>query len=314
MRLSTYLRQRCRLAFTLLELLVVMAMIAVLVGLLLPAVQKVREAASRIKCANNLKQVALACHTYHDTWGNLPTNTLYGPATDPNAPNWSFLARLLLHIEQKNLYDQAKIPINTIAQSREQIGYQIQTFLCPSDPVSNQGPRDGDQCVGGVLAGLTNIKGVTGANWGWWPGTDPQWVNPDRSGNYNGMRQGDGIFWDQFIYLGEKPTVRLTDITDGTSNTFLLGEALASRCEENNWAHAFDAVATCALDPNVTRADGTAYEPDEWWNTMGFSSLHPGGLQFACADGSVRFINTSIPRAVYRALATRAGGEVAPPP
>jgi prepilin-type N-terminal cleavage/methylation domain-containing protein len=321
MRSSTCFRQRCRLAFTLIELLVVIAIIAVLIGLLVPAVQKVREAGNRIQCANNLKQVALACHHYHDSWGNLPTSTLYQPATEPNAPNWSFLARLLPHVEQNTLYAQANIPTNTIAQSQVQIAYQINTFLCPSDPISNQGPRGGDQCVGGVPAGLTNIKGVTGANWGggpvgsptWW-GTDPQWVNPDRSGNYNGIRHGDGIFWDQFIYLGEKPRIRITDITDGTSSTFLLGEALASQCEENNWAHAFDALATCALDPNVTRADGSLYDPEDWHNTLGFSSLHPGGLQFACADGAVHFIQKDIPRAIYRALATRAGGEVAPPP
>src|SRR5262249_17295376 len=133
----------------------------------------------------------------------------------------------------------------------------------------------------------------------------------DQRGNYDGIAHGDGIFWNQRIFLGEHPTVRLADIADGTSNTFLLGEVLASQCEENNWAHAFDALATCALDPNATRADGSAYDPEDVFNTLGFSSLHPGGLQFALADGSVRFIKKDIPRAVYRALATRAGGEVA---
>jgi prepilin-type N-terminal cleavage/methylation domain-containing protein/prepilin-type processing-associated H-X9-DG protein len=311
-------RQRSRPAFTLIELLVVIAIIAILIGLLLPAVQKVREAASRIKCANNLKQVALACHNYHDTEGKFPTCTLYTPATDPTGADWSFLARLLPYVEQNNLYIQANIPTSSIVQSQSPIAQQISTFLCPSDPVSNEGPRGGDRCVGYVPAGLTNIKGVTGDNWGggpvgsatWW-GTDPQWVNPDSSGNYNGMRHGDGIFCDQFLFKGEKRTVRMADITDGTSNTFLLGEALASRCEENNWAHAFDVLATCAIDPNATRADGTYYDPDNWPNTMGFSSLHPGGVQFAFADGSVHFIGNDIPRLIYRALSTRAGGEVA---
>jgi len=206
-------------------------------------------------------------------------------------------------------------------QSQAWIQVPVKTFLCPSDPVSDQGPRGGDLCVGGVPAALTNIKGVSGDNWGggpvgspaWW-GTNPLWVNPDQSGNYNGMRHGDGIFWDQFLFKGERPTVRIADVTDGTSNTFLLGEALASQCNENNWAHAFDAVATCAIDPNPAEVDGLAYDPEDKWNTLGFSSLHPGGLQFAFADGSVHFIGNDIQRAVYRALATRAGGEVAPLP
>jgi prepilin-type N-terminal cleavage/methylation domain-containing protein len=313
---SGLLRQRCGAAFTLIELLVVIAIIAVLIGLLLPAVQKVREAGNRTRCANNLKQVAMACHNYHDALGSFPTNTLYNAAGDQNAPNWSFLARLLPYMEQNNLYGQAKIPTNTIAQSQDWIGLQLNTFLCPSDPISNQGPRGGDQCVGGVPAGLTNIKGVTGANWGggpvgspnWW-GTDPQWVNPDARGNYDGMGHGDGIFWDQRVFLGQRPTIRIPDIADGTSNTLMLGEVLAAQCEENNWAHAFDAVATCALDPNVRRADGSAYDPEDVPNTLGFGSSHPGGLQFALADGSVRFLNKDIPRLIYRALATRAGGE-----
>jgi prepilin-type N-terminal cleavage/methylation domain-containing protein len=92
-------RQRRR-GFTLIELLVVVAIIAVLIGLLVPAVQRVREAANRIQCANNLKQVALACHTYSDAFGKLPTSTLFNVAEDENAPNWSFLARLLPHLEQ----------------------------------------------------------------------------------------------------------------------------------------------------------------------------------------------------------------------
>jgi prepilin-type N-terminal cleavage/methylation domain-containing protein len=312
-----HVRWSRRRAFTLIELLVVIAIIAILIGLLLPAVQKVREAANRMACANNLKQVALACHSYHNAFAKFPPNTIYNAAQDANAPNWSFLARLLPYLEQNTLYDQARIPTNTIAQSRAAIANQVAVFLCPSDPVTSQGPSALDPCDGYLLAGVTNFKGVTGANWGggpvgspnWW-GTDPQWVNPDSGGNYSGIDRGDGIFWLQISFVGDARTVRLTDISDGASNTFLLGESLASRNLDNIWCHALDAVATCAIDPNAKRADGTAYDPDDWANVYGFSSLHPGGLQFALADGSVRFVSNSIPRSVYRAAATRAGGEV----
>jgi prepilin-type N-terminal cleavage/methylation domain-containing protein/prepilin-type processing-associated H-X9-DG protein len=314
-------RHRRRRAFTLIELLVVIAIIALLIGLLLPAVQKVREAAARTQCQNNLKQVALACHGYHDANKRFPSSTLANADEDEKAANWSFLARLLPYLDQDNLYRQTNNCTSTIAQCAALIPTRIDVFLCPSDPVSNQGPSRLDPCDGYLLAGVTNLKGVTGANWGggpvgspnWW-GTDPQWVNPDRAGNYLGIDYGDGIFWVQNTFAGDRRTVKILDITDGLSNTFLLGEALAARNNDNIWCHALDAVATCAIDPNGRRADGTDYDPDDWSNVYGFSSLHPGGLQFAYADGSVRFVSNSIPRAVYRALATRAGGEVVSPP
>jgi prepilin-type N-terminal cleavage/methylation domain-containing protein/prepilin-type processing-associated H-X9-DG protein len=312
-------RRSRRRGFTLIELLVVIAIIAVLLGLLVPAVQKVRESASRIKCANNLKQVALACQNYHDAQGYFPSNTLCNAAGDGNAPSWSFLARLLPYVEQDNLYAQAGIPASSIAQSPDQIKRQVSVFLCPSDPVSARGPRTVDPCDGYLLAGVTSIKGVTGSNWGggpagsptWW-GTDPRWINPGPSGNYSGIDYGDGIFWVQDTYAGDSRTVKILDVVDGTSQTFLLGEALVSRSVDNIWCHALDAVATCAIDPNAKAADGTDYDPGDWADTYGFSSLHTGGLQFAFADGSVRFISTAIRRDVYRALATKAGGEVVP--
>ena len=127
-----------RRGFTLIELLVVIAIIGILIGLLLPAVQKVREAANRVRCANNLKQIALAVHGYHDTHGAMPVNS--GTSLALADTNWSWLARILPHIEQDALYRQANIPTNTLAASSAQIEVQIKTYLCPSDPLSGAGP------------------------------------------------------------------------------------------------------------------------------------------------------------------------------
>ena len=132
-----------RAAYTLIELLVVIGIVAILIGLLLPAVQKVREAAARTSCQNNLKQIGLAVHGYHDANGVLPVNYLpgstgpYGPAY----PSWSWLARILPYTEQGNLYRQANIPNATLNQSSPAVAMQVKLFLCPSDPSSASGPR-----------------------------------------------------------------------------------------------------------------------------------------------------------------------------
>src|SRR5262249_24931929 len=120
-----------RAAFTLIELLVVIAIIAVLIGLLLPAVQKVREAASRVRCANNLKQIGLALHNYMDTNNGLPPNGLYGTGGSKNT--WSAMARLLPFIEQENLHRQ--IDFNTPYSSQPNLSStRIATYVCPSEP------------------------------------------------------------------------------------------------------------------------------------------------------------------------------------
>src|SRR5262249_6375931 len=149
--------------FTLIELLVVIAIIAVLIGLLLPAVQKVREAAARSSCQNNLKQIALAVHNYHDANGLMPVNSLI---TDQQnnwvSPNWSWLARILPYVEQEPLYRNANIPKNTLGDTtgnpstRDLCATQIKTYLCPTDPDSNAGPRTDRANLVGMLVGVTN--------------------------------------------------------------------------------------------------------------------------------------------------------------
>jgi prepilin-type N-terminal cleavage/methylation domain-containing protein len=309
-----------RRGFTLIELLVVIAIIAVLIGLLLPAVQKVREASMRAMCGNNLKQLGIAVHEYHNVEGFLPVST--GFSEDDTKANWSWLARILPYIEQDSVYKLGGIPttVMTAANAQQAMAMEIKSFLCPSDPNNHKGPRTDEFNIGsasgvnpGLPVGLTNYQGVSGCNWGYDSnlaggigngGTNfaSNWLNPSPTNpnNYDGLDDGDGIFYRS----NYRRPLRLTDITDGASNTFMIGEDVPSMNQHCDWPFHNHANATCAIPPNATQANGQPFPSTNWQNVYSFHSMHSGGLQFACADGSVHWINNNISLTLYRQLAT----------
>ena len=292
-----------RAAFTLIELLVVIAIIAVLIGLLLPAVQKIREAANRLSCTNNLKQIVLAAHEYHDAQGHFPANSQDEGGWDwnyqKNRRSWSWLARLLPFIEQGPLYKQQGVEVNTFLQSQALLTSGVPVFFCPSD--NSISPSTNRANLQGVAVATSNYKGVTGDNWAY--GT---YVNKANLGD--GLTRGDGVFNRDDI----KAPCRIAKITDGTSNTFFCGEDIPEIDAHCCWFYANGSIGTCAIPPNIMkRPNGTLYDPyNDWPYIYSFRSRHTGGLNFAFADGSVHFISESIPLPTYRALATVASGDV----
>jgi prepilin-type N-terminal cleavage/methylation domain-containing protein/prepilin-type processing-associated H-X9-DG protein len=303
-----------RSAFTLIELLVVIAIIAILIALLVPAVQKVRAAAARTQCLNNMKQIALAVHGYHDTYKLLPYSA--GPGYDytPNSPNtWSWLVRILPNLDQGAVYNQIGLnanPNQTIAGAGASVATQMSVLLCPSDGPAAIGPRTDEANIGSsfnygganMTVGLTSYKGVCGSNWAW--GT---YTNNGPTGNNNGLDAGDGVFF-RTDYTKRKS---LNLITDGTSNTFMIGEDIPSMDVHCDWVFFNHATGTCAIPLNSAMKPGQPgyNNPTDWPDVYSFRSYHAGGANFAFCDGTVRFVSDSIDLNLYRALSTIQGGE-----
>jgi type II secretory pathway pseudopilin PulG len=300
-------------------LLVVIAIIAILVGLLLPAVQKVRDAAARSSCQNNLKQLALACHHYHDTNGTLPYDDSPPPASGGagisttwglQGANWSWIAHMLPYIEQTALYSQiiattpaanGNIDLIPLANAATPgfLGTTIKTLLCPSD-----NPQDALKTnradLGGATVGLTNYKGVSGQNWPASPFMYAGTASCASPGTTDGLTDGDGIFF-RGDYNKRK---KLTDIRDGTSNTFMIGEDLPQFNEWCSWPYSNNAVGTCAVPPNYQMPPSMTAAPTNWPTTYSFRSQHTNGLQFAYADGTVHFVTQTIDTNTYRFAAS----------
>jgi len=289
-----------RRAFTLIELLVVIAIIAVLIGLLLPAVQKVREAAARAKCQSNLKQIALALHNYESANGHFPPGYRdTRPDTQPG-PGWGWPTFLLPYVEQSALHSQID-PERTllgngldIAPPTPQTLTRLSVYLCPSD----SGPPTNANYDGHATS---NYRGI-----GW---SRPQTQQTVIGLMITNLTAPNGV-------LFRNSRVRFTDVSDGLSNTLFVGEvALDARRDKwgGIWAGAqrhdqwgiWISGVFWAIDEGPFRPNG----PDKW----GFCSPHPGGVGFAYGDGSVRFIRDSVDPKIPADMSSRAGGEVTPP-
>ena len=331
-----------RRAFTLIELLVVIAIIAILIGLLLPAVQKVREAAARMKCQNNLKQLGIALHNYEGSVGKWPA--LY-PGTAPGATafdyryTWSVLAQLNPYLEQTAIYNAMDLkqpiyvgsPAAISDANKVAVVQKISIFLCPSDrgvPVSSaygvtdMGPTNYVACHG---------SGLTG-------------------GGYGSPLNADGIF-------PAVTGVKITAITDGTSNTVAMSESILGDGAEvsstqpgdekvaykyTGYSGTLPSDTNCAgtpsswngynrrgfmwasgearcvsynhyYPPNSKSFDCIANDPTQTYIAVGYRaarSRHTGGVNTLLADGSVRFVSDTVQPQTWRDLSTRASGEV----
>jgi prepilin-type N-terminal cleavage/methylation domain-containing protein/prepilin-type processing-associated H-X9-DG protein len=321
-----------RRGFTLIELLVVIAIIAILIGLLLPAVQKVRDSAARMSCSNNLHQLAVAAANYHNdinrlpsginvpvsatgsgtTSGTLfPSNALYykngGPVQDPPTPGqfMSWCTALLPYIEQGNVYNLMNHSLNQYANCNGPTSpgaTVISTFMCPSDVTT----QTATYTTGGATYTFGNISyGGNGGARSW----------------YVSNMTVDGVF-----YINS--AVRLTDISDGTSSTILFGErnhkdpAWPGFATSTGWAWANysagqDYLLSAAVPINYQIPLGTPLSGNPPAPAFSFQdnrycaygSNHSGGANFVFCDASVRFLPTGTSLIVLQQISTRAGGE-----
>ena len=332
-----------RRAFTLVELLVVIAIIGVLIGLLLPAVQKVREAANRLKCQNNMKQIGLALHNYESSYRRFPSSGVYPQAATTN-DSWSVHAHILPYLEQGNLYQLVEFSLAANVQDAV-TRQRIAPYVCPSE--INDKLKTATSTTG---AGAINRWPTTyGANVGTWLVWDPN----------------TGLGGDGAIPFSKQPDGgnRVANFTDGMSNTIGFAEVKAYTWNRvsntslpantpppqtvadvlalggtlnvssgipsghTSWTEAqtFHIGVTFVLAPNtptLLNVAGTNYDIDQLTSREGSSatrisfdvvtsrSYHPGVVNVLLMDGSVRTVSNSIKVAAWRAAATRSGGEV----
>ncbi|MBI1346328.1 DUF1559 domain-containing protein [bacterium] len=304
--------------FTLIELLVVIAIIAILIALLLPAVQQARESARRTQCRNNMKQLGLALHNYHDNFQLFPMSyTTDGQFTTATYGR-SWMMGILPFIDQAPLFNQidhsapmansTTSPLPTPYSPNTVVAMTVLTaFLCPSDSGNNQGKLNGRANITNDYWGVTDYKAVAGNNWAWgnFVYTHPTGRNAT---NNNGLDAGNGWMCRNNRGAAGPFISGLRHFTDGTSNTLLVGEALPGRCIHNTWWFFNHTTATCAVPLNYYQKN-QSITPGDWPNNYSFASEHVGGAHFTMGDGTVRFLSENIDLQLYRNLSTIDGRE-----
>jgi prepilin-type N-terminal cleavage/methylation domain-containing protein/prepilin-type processing-associated H-X9-DG protein len=315
-------------AFTLLEVLVVIAIIAGLVGLLIPAVQKVRESANRIRCVNNLKQMGLALHAHHDQVGQFPPAYTWNEALaikqapggtrlydrpPPMAfvetiwPGWGWAALLLPYLEQDVLFRQIDLNASTVGTQAAAVRTtKLSIYTCPSDTAT------GVYTVY-TLQGAPLLEAATNS-----------YVGCYGAGSYTRYDPGIGIITAPHLGNGlfiRNGALQFKDITDGASNTLAIGERAALFCQ-TPWVGAIDQ-GTVRTTPNAPVYQSSIHPPqlmmmsrvgfkplnDPWSEPYEFFTPHGAGMNALFADGSVHVIRDSISQDVFRAIATRAGND-----
>jgi prepilin-type N-terminal cleavage/methylation domain-containing protein/prepilin-type processing-associated H-X9-DG protein len=294
---------KSRSGFTLVELLVVIAIVGVLIALLLPAVQKVREAAARAQCVNNLKQIGLALQNYHDNHRSFPPGyvSAHDSAGNDTGPGWGWAAFILPQMEQQQLSSaiQFKQNIEVLANSGTRV-QAVPPYICPSDSVPATWTATKYDSLGKPVGAIcevasANYIGVFGVSE---PGVD-----------------GEGIFF-------RNSSVRIADIKDGTSQTMMVGERSFRWCQAT-WVGSVTSASMVPPPGSPALAgewngsgfvlghtfEGSGGPGSPGTEVNGFSSEHPGGSNFLFADGHVQFLEMSMDHQVYKALSTRAGGE-----
>lgn len=323
-----------RKGFTLVELLVVIAIIGILVALLLPAVQAAREAARRMQCSNNMKQIGLALHNYVDSHKNFPAagrgyGMCNGTPVAGAVKNSNGLVGILPYIEQQTLYDQFNhleaYSDHNVRSSGTVVGNpgtngnaalseeELAAFICPSD---NNGPKT-RTLVGihygpapGFTGAATNYDFITGA-----------FTDFSNCNSYNGSGINKRMF-------GEESSTSMAEVTDGLTNTFMVGETTKWHQNGRAFAWAYRGWVMTGIDPYPSARDAginlwhlpwvhptwasPPYVPQKgrtrtWWSAA--ASLHPGGCQFVLGDGSVRFVSETIQKSMLDNLARMADGQ-----